>query len=57
MYYVWIIRLVALIGADFNTKSSVWFDIDKTTYGTKYSRMDQVKFVESSPKKILLGPF
>ena len=26
-------------------------------YGTKYSRMDLVKFVEDSPQKILHGPF
>ena len=28
-----------------------------TRYGTKYSRMDQVKFVEDSLYKNLLGPF
>ena len=27
------------------------------TIGAKYSRMDQVKFVEDSLKKVLLGPF
>ena len=26
-------------------------------YGTKYSRMDQVKFVEDNLSKTLLGPF
>ena len=26
-------------------------------YGTKYSRMDQEKFVEDSLQKLLLGPF
>ena len=27
------------------------------TYGSRYSRMDQVKFMEDSLQKILLGPF
>ena len=29
----------------------------ESTYGTKYSTMDQVKFVEDSFKKILLSAF
>ena len=32
-------------------------DIGIAIYGSRYSRKDQVKFVEDSLKKILLGPF
>ena len=34
-----------------------WLRITKSTYGTKYSRMDQVKSFKGGLRQILLGPF
>ena len=31
--------------------------IHRFTYGTKYSRMDKIKFVDGNLQKILLAPF